>query len=138
MGYMLIGISTGTLLGAHAFFLYVIVYLITIFSLFGLLLSLKEKTGKTIVYLTDLLQLQKNHPLLRTAILLVLFSMTGIPPLIGFFSKFYIFLAAIDIQSYGLAVISMLCSISSAFYYLRAIKILNFERVLFTNVFNLT
>jgi NADH-quinone oxidoreductase subunit N len=128
MGYMLMGMSTGTLLGAHAFFIYMIIYLITMFTFFGLILSLRKKTGKDLTYLIEFLQIQQAHPILRCTTILVLFSMTGIPPLIGFFSKFYIFLSVVDTQSFILVIIGMLCSTLSAFYYIRLIKIMNFDQ----------
>lgn len=130
VGYMLMGVSTGTLLGLHAFFLYLFVYILTSFSLFGILLSIKKSTGKNMTYLTELLYLRKVHPLFKVLIVLLFFSMAGIPPLIGFFAKFYIFLAVSEVQYYLLVTVGILCSSISAFYYIRIIKILNFENSL--------
>lgn len=127
VGYMLIGLSTGTLLGVHASFLYLVVYLITMFTLFGVLLSLKKSTNKNLIYLTDLLYLKQTHPIIKFILILLFFSMAGIPPLIGFFAKFYIFFTAIETHYYFLLTISILCSTLSAFYYIRIIKIINFE-----------
>lgn len=133
VGYMLMGLSTGTLIGAHAFFLYIFIYMITMFTFFSVLTSLKKDSGKNIIYITDLLYIKKVHPITRLAITFIFFSMAGIPPLIGFFAKFYIFFAAMETSYYLLLIISILCSTLSAFYYIRVIKIINFEKTLNLN-----
>lgn len=121
---MLVGISAGTLLGLHAFFFYLTTYLIMMFMFFGLLALFP----KNLVYLTDLLVL-KNHSFLKILIIGILFSMAGIPPLLGFFSKFYIIITTIESHSYLLSTLIILCSGLSAFYYLRIIKIVQFELI---------
>lgn len=123
-------LSTGTLLGLNSFFLYIIVYVITIFTFFCILLSLKRKENKSILYITDLLYTKTVHPIIQIGIILIFFSMAGIPPLIGFFAKFYVFFAAIESNFYFLLSLSILCSTLSAFYYIRIIKIMNFETIL--------
>lgn len=130
VGYMLMSLSTGTLLGLNSFFLYIIVYVITIFTFFCILLSLKRKENKSILYITDLLYTKTVHPIIQIGIILIFFSMAGIPPLIGFFAKFYVFFAAIESNFYFLLSLSILCSTLSAFYYIRIIKIMNFETIL--------
>lgn len=137
VGYMLMGLSTGTLLGVHSFFLYISIYLITMFTLFGVLLSLKKITNKNIIYFTDLLYLKEIHPMLKTVITLLFFSIAGIPPLMGFFAKFYIFFATIETKYYFLLTVAILCSTLSAFYYIRIIKIINFENFLNFNLLQL-
>lgn len=121
-------LSTGTLVGAHAFFLYIFIYIITMFTFFGVLISLKKETKQNIIYITDLLYIKKAHPLTKLVITFIFFSMAGIPPLIGFFAKFYVFFAAIETNYYLLLVVSIACSTLSAFYYIRIIKIINFEK----------
>lgn len=128
VGYMLMGLSTGTLTGIHSFFIYLSIYIITMLTLFGVLLSLKTKTNKNIIYITDLLFLENVHPINKVILTLLFFSIAGIPPLIGFFAKFYVFLAAIEVKYYILLTVSLLCSTLSAFYYIRIIKIMNFEK----------
>lgn len=134
VGYMLMSLSTGTLMGVHAFFLYILIYMLTMFTFFSMLISLKRETNKNIVYLTDLLYLKQIYPITRIIITLLFFSMAGIPPLIGFFAKFYVFLAAVETNYYLLLTISILCSTLSAFYYIRVIKIINFEKTLNLNI----
>ena len=129
VGYMLMGLSTGTLTGLHSFFLYITIYLLTMFTFFGIFLSLKKKKKKSLVYLTDLLWLDDIHPANKALLILSIFSMVGIPPLIGFFSKFYVLFAAIETNYFFLVVIAIVCSTLSAFYYIRLIKIINFEKI---------
>jgi NADH-quinone oxidoreductase subunit N len=131
---MLMSLSTGSVIGVHAFFLYIFIYIITMFTFFSLLVSLKKINNKNIIYLTDLLYLKKVHPLVKLTITFIFFSMAGIPPLIGFFAKFYVFFAAIETEYYLLLIISILCSTLSAFYYIRVIKIINFEKTFNLNI----
>jgi len=128
IGYMLVGIISGTLGGLHAFFLYSLVYIVTMFTLFSLILSIKKENNKNLIYLTDLLFLTNIHPILKLSFIITLFSLAGIPPLVGFFSKFYIFFAAIEANQYFPVIVGILCSVLSAFYYIRIIKIINFEK----------
>ena len=76
----------------------------------------------------DLSGLSKNHPMLALSFLVILFSLAGIPPLAGFFAKFYIFMAVIEAKMYALAIIGLITTVISAFYYLRIIKVIYFDR----------
>ena len=76
----------------------------------------------------DLSGLSKNHPLLALSFLVILFSLAGIPPLAGFFAKFYIFMAVVEAKMYVLAIIGLVTTVVSAFYYLRIIKIIYFDK----------
>ena len=75
----------------------------------------------------DLSGLSKNHPIISFCMLVLLFSLAGIPPLAGFFAKFYIFMAVIKVEMYTLAIIGLMTTVISAFYYLRIIKIIYFD-----------
>tara|TARA_Y100000590_G_scaffold339674_1_gene387256 strand:- start:121 stop:522 length:402 start_codon:yes stop_codon:yes gene_type:complete len=75
----------------------------------------------------DLSGLSKNHPILSLCFLIVLFSLAGIPPLAGFFAKFYVFMAVIEQSMYFLAIIGLLSTVIASFYYLRIIKIIYFD-----------
>ena len=75
----------------------------------------------------DLSGLSKNHPILAFSMMVILFSLAGIPPLAGFFAKFYIFMAVIEQSMYFLAVVGLLSTVIAAFYYLRIIKIIYFD-----------
>ena len=76
----------------------------------------------------DLSGLSKNHPLLSLSLLVILFSLAGIPPLAGFFAKFYIFMSVIESEMYALAIIGLITTVVSAFYYLKIIKIIYFDK----------
>ena len=76
----------------------------------------------------DLSGLSKNHPLLSLSLLIILFSLAGIPPLAGFFAKFYVFKAVIEQSMYFLAIVGLLSTVIAAFYYLRIIKIIYFDK----------
>ena len=76
----------------------------------------------------DLSGLSKNHPMLALSFLIIFFSLAGIPPLAGFFAKFYIFMAVIEAEMYVLAIIGLLTTVVSSFYYLRIIKIIYFDK----------
>ena len=75
----------------------------------------------------DLSGLSKNHPLLSFSLLIVLFSLAGIPPLAGFFAKFYVFMAVIEQSMFFLAIVGLLATVVAAFYYLRIIKVIYFD-----------
>ena len=76
----------------------------------------------------DLSGLSKNHPLLSLSLLIILFSLAGIPPLAGFFAKFYIFKSVLEQSMYFLAIVGLLSTVVAAFYYLRIIKIMYFDK----------
>jgi len=78
--------------------------------------------------INDLSGLSKNHPALAFSFLIILFSLSGIPPLAGFFAKFYVFMAVIEVKMYALAIIGLVTTVISAFYYLRIIKIIYFDK----------
>ena len=78
--------------------------------------------------INDLSGLSKNHPMLAFGFLIILFSLAGIPPLAGFFAKFYIFMAVIEVKMYALAIIGLVTTVISSFYYLRIVKVVYFDR----------
>ena len=129
VGYMLLGFACGTIEGLQALFLYLFVYLIMTVAVFGIVLSLRQsqRGGENIQYISDITHLSKSNPVLAFSFALVLFSLAGIPPVAGFFSKFYLFFAAISSSFYLAAWIGVLTSCVSCFYYLRLIKIMYFE-----------
>tara|TARA_Y100001970_G_scaffold276769_1_gene379966 strand:- start:3479 stop:4894 length:1416 start_codon:yes stop_codon:yes gene_type:complete len=126
MGYALAGLSTGTQEGITSSILYITIYIFMNLAFFSCLFMLK-KNEKYYENIEDLSGISKNHPLLSFCLLVVLFSLAGIPPLAGFFAKFYIFMAVIENSMYYLAVIGLLSTVIAAFYYLRIIKIIYFD-----------
>ena len=126
MGYALAGISTGTNQGIQSSIVYIFIYLIMNISFFSCLFMLR-RNDKYFENIDDLSGISKNHPILSMCFLITLFSLAGIPPLAGFFAKFYIFLAVIEDKMYFLAIIGLLSSVVAAFYYLKIIKKMYFD-----------
>ncbi len=126
MGYALAGISTGSNEGVQSSIIYIFIYLIMNISFFSCLFMLR-RNDKYYENIDDLSGISKNHPILSICLLITLFSLAGIPPLAGFFAKFYIFLAVIEKQMYFLAIVGLLSTVVAAFYYLRIIKKMYFD-----------
>ncbi len=126
IGYALAGLAIGTNLGIQSSITYITIYLIMNLGFFSCLLMLK-RNDTYYETIDDLSGLSKNHPILSLCLLIQLFSLAGIPPLAGFFAKFYIFIAVIEQSMYFLAVVGLLATVVSAFYYLRIIKVIYFD-----------
>ena len=126
IGYTLAGLTTGTNEGIQSSIIYITIYVVMNLGLFSCLLMLK-RNNKYYETLDDLSGLSKKHPLLSLSLLVALFSLAGIPPLAGFFAKFYIFKAVIEQSMYFLAIVGLLSTVIAAFYYLRIIKIIYFD-----------
>ncbi len=126
MGYALAGLSTGTNQGIQSSVTYITIYLFMNLAFFCCLFMLK-RDDRYYENIEDLSGLSKNHPILSFSFLIVLFSLAGIPPLAGFFAKFYIFTAVIEQSMYTLAIIGLISTVVAAFYYLRLIKIIYFD-----------
>ena len=127
MGFALAGLAVGTNEGIQSSITYMSLYILMNLSFFSSLFMLKinQKYYETI---DDLSGLSKNHPMLSLAMLVSLFSLAGIPPLAGFFAKFYIFMAVIEQEMYFLAIVGLLSTVIAAFYYLRIIKTIYFDK----------
>jgi len=126
MGYALAGLATGSNEGIQSTVIYLSIYLIMNLGIFSCIFMMKRKD---IFYedIQDLSGLSTNHPIISICLLLLLFSLAGIPPLAGFFAKFYIFMAVIKVKMYTLAIIGLITTVISAFYYLRIIKTIYFD-----------
>jgi len=127
IGYTLAGLATGSNEGIQSSIIYISIYIIMNLALFSCLLMLK-RNNQYYENIDDLSGLSKNHPLLSLSLLVILFSLAGIPPLAGFFAKFYIFKAVIEQSMYFLAIVGLLSTVVAAFYYLRIIKIIYFDK----------
>ena len=127
IGYTLAGLATGSNEGIQSSIIYISIYVIMNLALFSCLLMLK-RNNEYYEDIDDLSGLSKNHPLLSLSLLVILFSLAGIPPLAGFFAKFYIFKAVIEQSMYFLAIVGLLSTVIAAFYYLRIIKIIYFDK----------
>ena len=126
MGYALAGLTTGTNQGIQSSVAYISIYLVMNLAFFSCIFMLK-RDDKYFENIDDLSGLSKNHPLLSFSLLVVLFSLAGIPPLAGFFAKFYVFMAVIEQSMFFLAIVGLLATVVAAFYYLRIIKIIYFD-----------
>ena len=126
MGYALAGLATGSNEGIQSTVIYLSIYLLMNLGIFSCIFMMKRKN---IFYedIQDLSGLSKNHPIISFCLLVLLFSLAGIPPLAGFFAKFYVFMAVIKVEMYTLAIIGLITTVISAFYYLRIIKIIYFD-----------
>jgi len=127
MGYALAGIAAGTNAGIQSTIIYLTIYLVMNLGAFGCIFMMKREN---IFYenINDLSGLSKNHPMLALSFLIILFSLAGIPPLAGFFAKFYVFMAVIEVKMYALAIIGLVTTVISTFYYLRIIKVIYFDK----------
>lgn len=125
MGFMLIGLSTGALDGLFATFIYIIIYMITSFNTFAFVLSFTSSNSTS--FISQLGGLSRLNPVLAFTFTLGLFSMAGIPPLAGFFSKYLVLLSAFHQQLYFVAFIAILFSVIASFYYIRLIRWMYFR-----------
>jgi len=126
MGFALVGLSAGTQDGVQAVLIYISIYMIMTFGTFACILSMK-RGGGMVENISDLAGLSRTKPGMAFLLAMLLFSLAGIPPLAGFFAKFYVFLAAINAGLYALAVIGVLTSVVGAYYYLAIVKTMYFD-----------
>ena len=126
IGYALAGVATGNTSGYESSVIYISIYVVMNIGAFSCLYFLK-KDGNYKENISDLSGISKKHPLLAVSFLIILFSLAGIPPLGGFFAKFYVFSAVLEQKMYALAIIGLLTTVISAFYYLRIIKTIYFD-----------
>ena len=138
VGYMLVSLSLDSLLGVQALSTYIVTYVVMTASLFAVFLlhlgrhdaqsSLSLSKVGRIKYITDLTQLGSTNPALAACLTVTMFSMAGIPPLAGFYAKAGVFLAALSSSQYLLALVGVLTSVVSSYYYIRLVKIMYFEK----------
>src|SRR5690606_31096215 len=124
VGYMLVGLAAGTAEGVQAVLIYLAIYVVMTLGTFAVILGMRHKNGGLVENVDDLAGLSRTDPFMAFVMAMMMFSLAGIPPLAGFFAKFYVFLAAIEAELYWLAVIGVLASVVGAFYYLRIVKIM--------------
>ncbi len=139
VGYALAGVATGVISGYESAIVYITIYVVMNIGAFSCLYLLK-KDGVYKENISDLSGISKKHPILSISFLIILFSLAGIPPLGGFFAKFYVFTAVVEQKMYTLAILGLLTTVISAFYYLKVIKTIYFEDnlITFDNVKNIT
>ncbi len=126
VGYALVGIAAGTVAGAQALLVYLAIYFLNTLGVFAVVLALR-RGGAMVENVSELAGLSRQRPLLAFALTLLLFSLAGVPPLAGFYGKFYVFAAAWQAGLYPLVIIGLLTSAVAAFYYLRLIVLMYFD-----------
>ncbi|AMB44131.1 NADH-quinone oxidoreductase subunit NuoN [Methylobacterium sp. AMS5] len=126
VGYALIGLAAGSEEGIRGVVIYMIIYLAMTLGAFAVLLSMRRK-DQMFETIDDLSGLSRTHPWLAFCLAAMMFSLAGIPPLAGFFAKFYVFAAAIKAGLVTLAVVGVVTSVVGAFYYLRLVKVMYFD-----------
>lgn len=127
MGYALVGLAANSEAGIRGVAIYMLIYMIMTLGTFAFILAMRRKDGN-VEQIDDLAGLASTNPAMATIMTILMFSLAGIPPLAGFFAKWYVFLAAINANLVGLAIIGMLASVVGAYYYLRIIKVMWFDQ----------
>ena len=136
VGYLLISLCCGTLEGLQGLAIYLVIYIVVTVNIFAVVMaplrraphSTQQHGGvERIKYTTDLAMLAKSNPLLAATLTIAVFSLAGIPPLAGFYGKAFLFWAALSSSQYLLALVGILTSAISCFYYIRIVKIMYFE-----------
>jgi len=123
MGFALVGLAAGTVEGVQGVIVYMAIYLAMTLGTFAVILTMRRKAGM-VEQISDLAGLARTNPALAFFLAMLMFSLAGIPPLAGFFAKFYVFTAAINAGLYTLAVIGVLASVVGAYYYLAIVKVM--------------
>jgi NADH-quinone oxidoreductase subunit N len=126
MGFALVGLAAGTAEGAQGVLVYMAIYVAMTLGSFAIILAMK-RNGQAVDQISDFAGLSRTNPLLAFFFAMFLFSLAGVPPLAGFFAKWYVFVAAIKADLFTLAVIGVLTSVVGAFYYLSIIKVMYFD-----------
>jgi NADH-quinone oxidoreductase subunit N len=126
MGFALVGLAAGTSEGIQGVLVYMAIYVTMTLGTFACIIAMRRK-GKPVEDLTDLAGLARTRPAMAFFFAILMFSMAGVPPLAGFFAKFYVFLAAIQAGLFTLAVLGVISSVIGAYYYLLIVKIMYFD-----------
>jgi NADH-quinone oxidoreductase subunit N len=126
MGFALVGLAAGTSEGVQGVLVYIAIYVTMTLGVFAVILSMRRSAGM-VENIDQLAGLASTHPTMAFFLAMLLFSMAGVPPLAGFFAKFYVFLAAIKAGLYLLAVLGVVTSVVGAYYYLAIVKLMYFD-----------
>ena len=127
MGYALVGLAAGSMAGVRGVALYMLIYMVMTLGTFAIILAMRRKEGGNVEDINDLAGLSSTNPFMATVLTILMFSLAGIPPMAGFFAKYFVFMAAIEAHLYALAIIGVLASVVGAYYYLRIIKVMWFD-----------
>ncbi len=127
VGYALMGLAAHSPLGVRGTLVYLAIYLAMNMGAWGVILSMRRSDGTLVENVDDLAGMARTRPFLAAAMAIFMFSLAGVPPLAGFFGKFYVFFAAVDAGLYLLAVIGVLATVVGSYYYLRVVKVMYFD-----------
>lgn len=127
MGYALVGLAAGNQPGVSGVMLYMTIYVAMTLGTFAVIMSMRNKDGEALERIDDFAGLSTTDPLMAAVLTIMMFSLAGIPPLAGFFAKYFVFVAAIKAGLYWLSVIGVLASVVGAYYYLRIVKLMWFD-----------
>ena len=127
MGYALVGLAAGTKTGVSGVVIYMTIYMVMTLGTFAIIMSMRRKDGEVTENIDDLAGLSTTNPFMAVVLTALMFSLAGIPPLAGFFGKYFVFVAAIEAKLYALAIIGVLASVVGAYYYLRVVKLMWFD-----------
>ena len=127
VGYALVGLAAGNQEGISGVVLYMAIYMVMTLGTFAVILSMRTPEGEPLERIDDLAGLSTTNPMMAVVFTILMFSLAGIPPLAGFFAKYFVFMAAIKSGLYALSVIGVLASVVGAYYYLRIVKLMWFD-----------
>ena len=125
MGFALMGLAAGTVFGVQAMLIYMVIYISMNIGMFALILSM-ERDGRPVSDIASLSMLSKVQPLRALCVVFIMFSMAGVPPMVGFFGKFYVLRAAYEADMAWLAIAGVVASVIGAYYYIRIVYFLYF------------
>ncbi|MGR6431234.1 NADH-quinone oxidoreductase subunit NuoN [Rhizobium sp. PAMB 3174] len=128
MGYALVGLAAGSKTGVTGVILYMTIYMVMTLGTFACIMAMRRKEEGNVENIDDLAGLSSTNPFMAVVLTALMFSLAGIPPLAGFFGKYFVFVAAIEAKLYALAVIGVLASVVGAYYYLRIVKLMWFDQ----------
>jgi NADH-quinone oxidoreductase subunit N len=136
IGFLLMGLTTTNIAGYQSSILFLVIYIITNLALFSIFLNLSSNlTGKPLTFLTDLNRIDSSQWLNKLGLSAIFFSLAGLPPMAGFFGKFYVLMNSFHSGNWGLVFLGVLTSLISAYYYLRIVKAMWFEKVAVGEIF---
>jgi NADH-quinone oxidoreductase subunit N len=129
MGFALVGLAAGTVEGAQGVLVYISIYVAMTLGSFAIIIAMRRK-GQSLENISDFAGLSRTNPTLAFFFAMLLFSLAGVPPLAGFFAKWYVFVAAIKAGLFTLSVVGVLSSVVGAYYYLLIVKVMYFDEPL--------
>jgi NADH-quinone oxidoreductase subunit N len=126
VGYVLLGVAAGTERGIQSVVFFLAIYMVMNLGVFAIILLMKRR-NVMVENISDLAGLGRSHPMLALSMMIMMFSLAGIPPLAGFWGKLYVFMAAVEARLFWPAVLGVLASVVASYYYVRIVKVMYFD-----------